>query len=179
MEWLHPVKHTPCKGRRRIQELFQEQCAWVFLHLTTRLSVLVQFNQKQLRIKCWTVYIFMLMEPAFVANLYFMVSHPSLSQAMFEKMDHIHQYETSLAVSYMEIYKDEVYDLLVTRENVSTLSAMSTTVLTLESFRPPNCLSAKMTVAWCSLPISARYLLAASRSSRVFTSGFIPDGCRI
>jgi kinesin family protein 22 len=38
---------------------------------------------------------------------------------MFEKKDGIYQYQTSLAVSYMEIYKDEVYDLLVTRENVS------------------------------------------------------------
>lgn len=37
---------------------------------------------------------------------------------MFEKKDGIYQYQTSLTVSYMEIYKDEVYDLLVTRENV-------------------------------------------------------------
>jgi kinesin family protein 22 len=41
---------------------------------------------------------------------------------MFEKREHIRQYETSLSVSYMEIYKDEVYDLLVTRENVRTSS---------------------------------------------------------
>jgi len=39
-------------------------------------------------------------------------------QAMFEKRKTVHQYETSLSISYMEIYKDEVYDLLVTRENV-------------------------------------------------------------
>jgi len=39
-------------------------------------------------------------------------------QAMFEKKSMIENYNVSLAVSYMEIYKDEVYDLLVTRENV-------------------------------------------------------------
>ena len=37
---------------------------------------------------------------------------------MFEKKSMIENYNISLAVSYMEIYKDEVYDLLVTRENV-------------------------------------------------------------
>ncbi|KAF5310938.1 hypothetical protein D9619_008254 [Psilocybe cf. subviscida] len=43
------------------------------------------------------------------------------SKAMFEKKDGIYQYQTSLTVSYMEIYKDEVYDLLVTRENAPKL----------------------------------------------------------
>jgi kinesin family protein 22 len=37
---------------------------------------------------------------------------------MFEKRQYLQQYQTTLEVSYMEIYKDEVYDLLVTRENV-------------------------------------------------------------
>ena len=38
---------------------------------------------------------------------------------MFEKRQCFPQYQTTLEVSYMEIYKDEVYDLLVTRENVN------------------------------------------------------------
>ena len=37
---------------------------------------------------------------------------------MFMKQAHLRRYSVTLAVSYMEIYKDEVYDLLVTRENV-------------------------------------------------------------
>lgn len=37
---------------------------------------------------------------------------------MFMKQAHLRRYNVTLAVSYMEIYKDEVYDLLVTRENV-------------------------------------------------------------
>ncbi|KAF8155490.1 P-loop containing nucleoside triphosphate hydrolase protein [Crassisporium funariophilum] len=46
---------------------------------------------------------------------------PRVVRAMFEKKRHIHQYQTSLTISYMEIYKDEVYDLLVTRENAPKL----------------------------------------------------------
>ncbi|KAF8961771.1 kinesin-like protein, partial [Flammula alnicola] len=46
---------------------------------------------------------------------------PRVVRTMFEKKTHIQQYQTSLAVSYMEIYKDEVYDLLVTRENAPKL----------------------------------------------------------
>ena len=41
-----------------------------------------------------------------------------LRQGIFEKRQYLQQYQTALEVSYMEIYKDEVYDLLVTRENV-------------------------------------------------------------
>lgn len=41
-----------------------------------------------------------------------------LRQGIFEKRRYLQQYKTALEVSYMEIYKDEVYDLLVTRENV-------------------------------------------------------------
>jgi kinesin family protein 22 len=37
---------------------------------------------------------------------------------MFEKRTQYNNYNVSLCVSYMEIYKDDVYDLLVTRENV-------------------------------------------------------------
>lgn len=40
------------------------------------------------------------------------------TQSMFLKQSHLQRCTVSLAVSYMEIYKDEVYDLLVTRENV-------------------------------------------------------------
>jgi len=40
-------------------------------------------------------------------------------QALFEKKGAIKHLQTSLSISYMEIYKDDVYDLLVTRENVS------------------------------------------------------------
>ena len=40
-------------------------------------------------------------------------------QGIFEKRQYLQQYQITLEVSYMEIYKDEVYDLLVTRENVS------------------------------------------------------------
>ena len=40
------------------------------------------------------------------------------NQGIFDKRQHLQQYQIALEVSYMEIYKDEVYDLLVTRENV-------------------------------------------------------------
>ncbi|PPQ74075.1 hypothetical protein CVT24_012945 [Panaeolus cyanescens] len=46
---------------------------------------------------------------------------PRVVRGMFEKKDVNPQYQTSLSVSYMEIYKDEVYDLLVTRENAPKL----------------------------------------------------------
>ena len=37
---------------------------------------------------------------------------------MFDKKDTLMHHEVSLSVSYMEIYKDEVYDLFVPREGV-------------------------------------------------------------
>lgn len=37
---------------------------------------------------------------------------------MFEKKDQYDKYNVSLSISYMEIYKDDVYDLLVPRDNV-------------------------------------------------------------
>ncbi|KAF8903894.1 kinesin-like protein [Gymnopilus junonius] len=46
---------------------------------------------------------------------------PRVVRAMFEKKDALHQFQTSLEISYMEIYKDDVYDLLVTRENAPKL----------------------------------------------------------
>ncbi|EEB99588.1 hypothetical protein MPER_00708, partial [Moniliophthora perniciosa FA553] len=41
--------------------------------------------------------------------------------ALFNKRKDYTQYQTTLAVSYMEIYKDEVYDLLVNRDNAPKL----------------------------------------------------------
>ncbi|KAG5651643.1 hypothetical protein H0H81_007953 [Sphagnurus paluster] len=46
---------------------------------------------------------------------------PRTIRAMFDKKSTISGYDVSLLVSYMEIYKDEVYDLLVTRENAPKL----------------------------------------------------------
>ncbi|KAF9553564.1 kinesin-domain-containing protein [Agrocybe pediades] len=46
---------------------------------------------------------------------------PRVVQAMFEKKGAIERFNTSLEISYMEIYKDEVYDLLVNRENAPKL----------------------------------------------------------
>lgn len=43
---------------------------------------------------------------------------PRVVEAIFEKQSGLRRYQASLAVSYMEIYKDEVYDLLVARDNV-------------------------------------------------------------
>ena len=44
---------------------------------------------------------------------------PRSVEALFERQLYLENYTAELSVSYMEIYKDEVYDLLVTRENVS------------------------------------------------------------
>jgi hypothetical protein len=38
---------------------------------------------------------------------------------MFDRKRQMHEYDVTLSVSYMEIYRDEVYDLLVDRESVS------------------------------------------------------------
>ncbi|KAG6896724.1 hypothetical protein C0992_006491 [Termitomyces sp. T32_za158] len=46
---------------------------------------------------------------------------PRTIQSMFDKKETITRYNVSLLASYMEIYKDEVYDLLVTRENAPKL----------------------------------------------------------
>ncbi|KAG6853357.1 hypothetical protein C0991_005031 [Blastosporella zonata] len=46
---------------------------------------------------------------------------PRTIRAMFDRQKTITGYDVSLFVSYMEIYKDEVYDLLVTRENAPKL----------------------------------------------------------
>ena len=70
---------------------------------------------------------------------------------MFDKKADIQKYETSYTVSYMEIYKDEVYDLLVTRENVSPFQPSSIFLLK-EFSRPLSFPSAKMIAAWYSSP---------------------------
>ncbi|GLB45200.1 putative TRAFAC class myosin-kinesin ATPase superfamily, kinesin family protein [Lyophyllum shimeji] len=46
---------------------------------------------------------------------------PRTIRAIFDKKSTISDYQVSLLVSYMEIYKDEVYDLLVARENAPKL----------------------------------------------------------
>ncbi|KAJ8075841.1 hypothetical protein PM082_021473 [Marasmius tenuissimus] len=46
---------------------------------------------------------------------------PRAVTTLFERRNAYPQYQTSLSVSYMEIYKDEVYDLLVNRENAPKL----------------------------------------------------------
>ncbi|KAK1230587.1 hypothetical protein PQX77_006324 [Marasmius sp. AFHP31] len=46
---------------------------------------------------------------------------PRAVTTLFERRTAYPQYQTSLSVSYMEIYKDEVYDLLVNRENAPKL----------------------------------------------------------
>ncbi|KAA1472399.1 kinesin-domain-containing protein [Dentipellis sp. KUC8613] len=46
---------------------------------------------------------------------------PRVVRALFERRTSIEQRETSISVSYMEIYKDEVYDLMVDRDNAQKL----------------------------------------------------------
>lgn len=46
---------------------------------------------------------------------------PRAVEALFHKQSGLRRYRSELAVSYMEIYKDEVYDLLVNRENAPKL----------------------------------------------------------
>ncbi|KAI0087443.1 P-loop containing nucleoside triphosphate hydrolase protein [Irpex rosettiformis] len=46
---------------------------------------------------------------------------PRAVEALFEKQSGLQRYRANFAVSYMEIYKDEVYDLLVDRDNAPKL----------------------------------------------------------
>ncbi|TFY70314.1 hypothetical protein EVG20_g2693 [Dentipellis fragilis] len=46
---------------------------------------------------------------------------PRVVRALFERRASIEQHQTSISVSYMEIYKDEVYDLMVDRDNAQKL----------------------------------------------------------
>ncbi|KAI0761109.1 P-loop containing nucleoside triphosphate hydrolase protein [Irpex lacteus] len=46
---------------------------------------------------------------------------PRAVEALFQKQSGLQRYRAQLAVSYMEIYKDEVYDLLVDRDNAPKL----------------------------------------------------------
>jgi kinesin family protein 22 len=41
---------------------------------------------------------------------------------MFDKKGSLIEHDVSLSVSYMEIYKDEVYDLFVPREGVRVVT---------------------------------------------------------
>jgi hypothetical protein len=45
-------------------------------------------------------------------------------KALFDHKQKISEYDVSLSVSYMEIYRDEVYDLLVDRDTVSHVFAV-------------------------------------------------------
>lgn len=53
-----------------------------------------------------------------LARLFYVCLVSCVEQAIFEQQCDLKRYHSSLAVSYMEIYKDEVYDLLVNRDNV-------------------------------------------------------------
>ena len=46
---------------------------------------------------------------------------PRAVEALFQKQLDFDRDTVDLAISYMEIYKDEVYDLLVARDNVRDL----------------------------------------------------------
>jgi hypothetical protein len=48
----------------------------------------------------------------------------SLQEMFNQRPRYLDQYEVALSMSYMEIYKDDVYDLLVTRENVGIVYAI-------------------------------------------------------
>jgi hypothetical protein len=45
-------------------------------------------------------------------------------KALFDHKQKMSEYDVSLSVSYMEIYRDEVYDLLVDRETVGHFFAV-------------------------------------------------------
>jgi hypothetical protein len=40
-------------------------------------------------------------------------------KALFDHKQQMHEYDVTFSTSYMEIYRDEVYDLLVDRQTVS------------------------------------------------------------
>ncbi|CAA7268260.1 unnamed protein product [Cyclocybe aegerita] len=46
---------------------------------------------------------------------------PRVVRGIFDKKNSLKQFQTTLSISYMEIYKDDVYDLLVDRENAPKL----------------------------------------------------------
>ena len=76
---------------------------------------------------------------------------PQAVEALFEKQSGLERYGAELAVSYMEIYKDEVYDLLTQRDNVS--QAVSSSLLPTIK-RPPNYPFVKIQLAKSLLQIS-------------------------
>jgi hypothetical protein len=50
------------------------------------------------------------------AGLFLMLTY---IKALFDHKQQMHEYDVTLSTSYMEIYRDEVYDLLVDRQTVS------------------------------------------------------------
>jgi len=51
-------------------------------------------------------------------------------EAMFEHKGKMHEYDVVVSVSYMEIYREEVYDLFVDRETVSHILTAALVQLT-------------------------------------------------
>jgi len=49
---------------------------------------------------------------------------------MFEHKGKMHEYDVVVSVSYMEIYREEVYDLFVDRETVSHILTAALVQLT-------------------------------------------------
>ena len=83
----------------------------------------------------------------------------SALQAMFLQKAALQRSSVELAVSYMEIYKDEVYDLLVNRESVRCISSRLCNIdaqlicfLLNPPFRHPSFPSVKMMSGKYSLP---------------------------
>ena len=72
---------------------------------------------------------------------------------------------TTIQASYMEIYKDEVYDLLVDRETVSALVYILTCARVNVSIRPSSYLFARTRPVRYSLRIFPPFLLEPSRTS--------------
>ena len=79
------------------------------------------------------------------------------------------QCHSSIQVSYMEIYKDEVYDLLVDRETVRHRCCPSRSTPVTPSIRPSSCQSVRMNRAKYSLPTSPRYPLKRSTTSTKYS----------
>jgi hypothetical protein len=82
---------------------------------------------------------------------------------MIRRKEQVQGVSTSLFVSYMEIYKEEVYDLLVDRDSVSSHSYKFETIY-LRLLRRLNSLCARMNAGKSSWPTSV------IRKSKAFRS---------
>lgn len=79
-------------------------------------------------------------------------------QALFHKQSGLQRYRAQLTMSYMEIYKDEVYDLLVNRDDASFLFTTENKSSQSTLFRHPNSLFARITQVRFLSPISQHCL---------------------